>query len=224
MKQILFAVALILLAFVSYQASAEGTDFFINLGAPGAKKTAPSTGKSFFIRSVTDSRSFEDPTARPDIPSWGIVDEKERSEERKNKSVARASKRGGRMEGNVLIVVGDVKTIMRDATANILSGLGYSIIEKEEDVGTETIPVDIEVKKFWGHFREIFIGGTMTATIEAAITLNMKGVKKTRTIQVEARMSARYPNKTTNWEEVFRTALGYFSDTARNELLQAIAQ
>jgi len=217
-----FIITLIFTVFVSHHALADNTDFFINLSVPKEVKPAPSSQRTFFIRTVTDTRSFAEPSSKPDIPSWGTGDPKERTEERKNKSVARASRRGGMLEGNVLIILGDVKTIMKDETARVLNGLGYSLIEKEEDIQPDTVPVDVEIKKFWGYFQEVFIGGTMSATIEAAITINLKDVRKTQTIQVESKMSARYPNKTANWEEVFTTALGYFNDAAMNELRQAI--
>jgi len=222
MKRFLYIMILVLFVQGSFPVFAEDFDIFINLSAPETEKQASSLKKTFFIREVTDARTFAEPSAKPDIPSWGTANEKDRTEERRSKSVARASRRGEKPSGNVLIVLGDVRTIMKDATAYSLKALGYSVLENGGEEQADAVPVDVEIKNFWGHFREAFMGGSMSATIEAAISFTLGDVRKTRTIHVEAKMSARYPNKPANWEEVFTTALGYFNDAAMNELRQAL--
>lgn len=194
--------------------------FFINLAIPEIPVAPRVDVPAFSIRSVVDVRHFESPGSNVQTPSWGVDDPALQTDSDKHKAVGRAFVTREKTEGNVLILRGDVETIIRDVMANALAGLGYPLIEWRESAGSDVIVVDVEIRKFWGYFEAAFIGGSITANIEALVTMTKPDGIDKRAIQVSASKSLRYPNKPANWEIVFNMALKDFAQAVMSQMKQ----
>jgi hypothetical protein len=210
---------LIVLILAANQARSE-ENILINLEVPKVTPANRPDTQSFFIQSVSDNRAFGDTASSVEVPSWGVEDPSKQTEVTKHRAVARGYVSRGRSEGNVLIVRGDVDSVMKDIVSGALAQLGYWVIENKEDIKPDTIIVDVAINKFWGYFRAAFMGGSIAADIETAITLTKKDKREKKVIQVSAKKSARYPHKAANWELVFNMALKDYMGTAMSVLKQ----
>ncbi len=219
MRKIVTILFGLFFAFFLVNRAHAGKNIFIELVVTGPHPTVKPDEQSFFIGSVTDKRFFGGLSSPIDVPSWG-VEEKERGDELKSRAVGRAVQRGERKEGNVLIGRGDIRAVMKDVVSGALSQLGYLVVENKSDIKPDTIIVDLEINKFWGHFHEAFMGGSINVNIETAIILKKKDKIEKKTIKVSGKRSARYPQKPANWEQVFNEALDDFMNSAVVELRQ----
>lgn len=194
--------------------------FFINLAVPEIPAAPRVDAPAFFLRSVVDARDFGGPGSDVAAPSWGVDDPSLQTEGDKHKAVGRAFVTRKKSEGNVLILRGDVETIVQQIVTNALAGLGYPVVETGEALGSDTILVDIEIQNFWGFFEATFIGGSITANIETLITMTKPDKIEKRNIQVSASKSLRYPNKAANWEIIFDMALNDYAQAVMTQMKQ----
>lgn len=220
MKRMTIFVSLLLIFLFGESHAAEKQNTLINLEVQKITSAARPDAPSFFIRSVTDIRTFGASTSNVQIPSWGGTDLREQTDADRRKAVARAFVTRKKLGGNVLILRGDVESVTKDVIVGALAKLGYSVIEKNEDVKPDTIILDVAVGKFWGYFQEAFVGGDISVTIETTITENKSGAIVKKTLEVSSKKSARYPNKPENWELVFSTALSDLMNASMGELRQ----
>ena len=219
MRRSLIFIAILIVLLPAGATVFAGEHLYITLKIPTTIPVSTPNGQSVIIQSVTDNRFFGGLSSPVDLPSWG-VDKKGQTDELKHRAVGRAVLRGERTKGNVLTGMGDITSVTQEIVSSAFKGLGYTVIEKKEDMKEDTIAVDIAINTFWGYFQEAFIGGNMNVTIETTITIHKKDTIQKRTTRVTAKQSARYPNKPENWEKVFNMALSDYLNAVRSDLKQ----
>ncbi|UCG77419.1 MAG: hypothetical protein JSV21_07480 [Nitrospirota bacterium] len=214
--------AILLIAFIfiySIHAFAgEEANVLIELKTPAIETKKTASLKSIFIESVSDSRAFSEPDVPAIVPSWGLVEGQERTDDIKYRAVARAVWRGGSKGGNVLIGNGDVMSFTKEIISSAFRSIGYDVIEDKTDIKADTIMVSLDVMNFWAYFEQVIAGGSITTNIETSITMKSDNTTKKITIKVSGNRWAYNPRKPSNWEAVYNMSLSDMLDTAVNEI------
>lgn len=171
-----------------------------------------SNGKQVYVRSVTDSRIFENKPASPDIPSLkGGVDHV--SAKIKSSAIGRKRNSYGKALGDY-VLDGDqtVESVIYEATRDSLVSLGYEVTNEKEKAKPGAIVMDITIDKFWSWFAP----GMWAIQIKSDIitTNSVNG----QSIQVEAHGVKNYQiASNSNWKKTLAFTVEEFKAKAKTE-------
>lgn len=168
----------------------------ITLKLPAGKAPAQELGKKVFIKTVRDSRAFEDKPVTANIPTMaqGLANA---TDDQKSHAVARARDGYGKARHNVFAVPDQsVESIVRKTLTAALINLGYTVVENEADADKGTIAVSATVDRFWGYIAmsgNAWSGSSMSMDGEMKVTLDAEGGGITKvSFEVSARASHRF--------------------------------
>lgn len=186
----------------------------VSLQIPEFSMSTNSNGKTIFINSVTDNRTFQQNPSSPDIPSLGFGGADNTSSDLKKRAIARKRNTYGKALGDILLEENQtVESIIKKSLTKSFHELGYEVIDKKENVKTNTIIVDTSIDKFWSWMNPGFWAITLSSEIETKITLtNPKD--KTKEIYVKSQGNYQVASGG-NWIEIMNKSLQQFNEKVK---------
>ena len=186
----------------------------VSLQIPEFSMSTNSNGKIIFINSVTDNRTFQQNPSSPDIPSLGFGGADNTSSDLKKRAIARKRNTYGKALGDILLEENQtVESIIKKSLTKSFHELGYEVIDKKENVKTNTIIVDTSIDKFWSWMNPGFWAITLSSEIETKITLtNPKD--KTKEIYVKSQGNYQVASGG-NWIEIMNKSLQQFNEKVK---------
>lgn len=186
----------------------------VSLQIPEVSMSTNSNGKTIFINSVTDNRTFQQNPSSPDIPSLGFGGADNTSSDLKKRAIARKRNTYGKALGDILLEENQtVESIIKKSLTKSFHELGYEVIDKKENVKTNTIIVDTSIDKFWSWMNPGFWAITLSSEIETKITLtNPKD--KTKEIYVKSQGNYQVASGG-NWIEIMNKSLQQFNEKVK---------
>jgi hypothetical protein len=137
-------------------------------GAITPVATAPTKGKSVFIRNVTDDRVFSKGTDSASMPSLEADSD---NAEIRNRAITRKYNAYGMALGDVLLEPGQTVTgYVGDTVRQAFQGAGYTLA-KEPGGNPAPLIVDVRVKKFWTWRKMGFTAITLVSDIETELAI-----------------------------------------------------
>jgi hypothetical protein len=190
---------------------------YLGIQVPSATLTDPN-GKQVYIRSITDSRSFQDKPESADIPSLGFGGISKVTPEMKSRAIARKRDTFGKALGDIMLKEGQsVQSVIYEATRNSLYSLGYDVVNDPKEAKPDAIIMDISIDKFWAWF----MPGFWTLSIKSEITtINTISVpKRDKPVIIEA-SSCNFCQigNAGNWMKALNMVVDDFIKKARLEL------
>ncbi|MBU4287189.1 MAG: flagellar biosynthesis protein [Proteobacteria bacterium] len=206
-----FIIITFILLFLGGCATSRG---IVNLQIPKANIPTQSNGKSIFIRSVTDDRTFQQNPSTPDIPSLGFGGAGTASNELKKRAIARKRNTYGKALGDILLKENQtVESIIKDSLTKSFYELGYEVIDKKETMETNIIIIDVSIEKFWSWMNIGFWALTLSSEIETKITLTNP---KDETKEIYVKSEGNYQIASgKNWLEIMNKSLQQFDDKVK---------
>ncbi len=186
----------------------------VSLQIPESSMATQSNGKTIFIKSVTDNRSFQQKPSSPDIPSLGFGGAENASNELKKRAIARKRNAYGKALGDILLEENQtVESIIRKSLTKSFHELGYEVIAKKENLKEDTIIVDTSIEKFWSWMNPGFWAITLSSEIETKITFtNHK--EETKEIYVKSQGNYQVASGG-NWIEIMNKSLQQYNDKVK---------
>jgi len=186
----------------------------MTLEVPTPAVQAASTGKSIFIRSVTDQRQFEDNPRNPATPSLGFGGASQASADLKKRAIARKRGAYGKALGDILLDEGQtVEGVMRDTIKSTLRGIGYTVLDNRDQVKSDTLMMDVMIDKFWAWFTPGAFAITLRSEIETTLAINRAsgGEPKHTTIKASGKKDAA-ASTTGAWAAVYERGLAEYRE------------
>ncbi|MBR9911169.1 MAG: flagellar biosynthesis protein [Gammaproteobacteria bacterium] len=178
----------------------------ITLDSPGVLPvaSAPLSGRTVFIRSVSDERVFEQAPGNPSVPSLGFGGADQATAEIKARAIGRKRNSFGKALGDVLLQNGQtVEEVVRENLAAALQQAGYQI-SSEATTDPSVLIIDVHIKQFWAWFKPGFWAITLNANIST--DLDLSGAAAPITISVSAQDSRQLATESA-WVEIVNKAL-----------------
>ncbi|MCP3941449.1 MAG: hypothetical protein GY710_08210 [Desulfobacteraceae bacterium] len=186
----------------------------VNLQIPEPNISTNFNGKTIFISSVTDNRIFQQNPISPDIPSLGFGGADNASNDLKKRAIARKRNGFGKALGDILLEENQtVESIIKKGLIKSFHELGYEVIDKKENVKTNTIIVDISIDKFWSWMNPGFWAITLSSEIETTIIL-MNPKVETKEIYVKSQGNYLLASGE-NWIKIMNESLQQFNDKVK---------
>lgn len=166
------------------------------------------------IRSIVDARVFEQDPDLPSTPSLGFGGADAATEEVKTRAIGRKRNGYGMALGDVLLEPGQtVVGLLHDNLAAGLQQAGYRIATGD---GTDGIPLDVRMIRFWSWFQPGF--WTIKLHSQIATELTVDGGQP---MLVEAQvMDARGAATETAWLEIVDMALAAYREKVAGQRLE----
>lgn len=189
----------------------------MKLEIPQDSAPAASSGKSVFIRTVTDNRRFEENPRDPSTPSLGHGGAGAATEVERKRAIARKRNTYGKALGDILLEEGQtVETVVAGTLKSTFRDMGYAVLNSQNEVQTGTLVLDVSVDRFWAWMNQLGITLTFTADVTTTVSGGRQGVK---TISGKGKKLAQ-TGMSSNWQEAYSRALANF----RNEVKVQFAE
>lgn len=183
----------------------------VTVTAPQKTVAAQTSGKSVFLRSVTDSRIFEERPKRPEIPSLGFGGAGKAADDIRKRAIGRKRNSFGKALGDILLDENSsVELLVADTLRNSFHELGYTVVADERDIRDETLVIDTDIRKFWAWMNPGFWAITLSCEIETVMVAAKGGGEPVR-IAVRAQDHFQ-TGMESNWMEVINQALQEYKD------------
>ena len=190
---------------------------YLGIQVPANTLTNPN-GKQVYIRSITDSRMFQDKPKSADIPSLGFGGLDKATPEMKNRAIARKRNGFGKAYGDILLKEGQsVQSVIYEATRNSLYSLGYDVVSDPKEAKPDAIIMDISIDKFWAWFMPGFWTISIKSEITTINTITMPDKDKPITITASSHNYCQVANEA-NWQKTLRLVVDDFIAKAKLEL------
>ncbi|WP_152555810.1 hypothetical protein [Ferriphaselus sp. R-1] len=134
------------------------------------------TNKTVAIRSISDSRTFENNSPNPSIESLGVgmISPGEDVQEIQTRAIARVSNGNNEAMGNVVLQKGQtVESLVRDSIFSVLQQSGYRVVPMSNASKT-TLILDVSIRKFWAWDSFGMMAKRVHAAIDTTITRSDK--------------------------------------------------
>lgn len=181
----------------------------VSLATPTSDSVAESNGKEIYIRSVVDSRVFEEAPKSPSIPS--LDPSEPHSESIKRRAIARKRNTYGKGLGDILLSEGQtVESVIYDLLRQAFAESGYTVINKNSNDSNNPQILEVEINKFWSWMNPGFWAITLSTEIETKISVSNEEEKKTIHVKSADHFQTGVEG---NWLSVMNTALkNYISE------------
>lgn len=190
---------------------------YLSIQVPANTLTNPN-GKQVYIRSITDSRLFQDKPKSADIPSLGFGGLDKATPEMKSRAIARKRNTYGKALGDIMLKEGQsVQGVIYEATRNSLYSLGYDVVNNLKEAKSDAIVIDISINKFWSWFLPGFWTLSLKSEIATINTITVPKKDKPITIAASSRNFCQIANAA-NWEKTLRLVVEDFIEKAKLEL------
>ncbi|MDH5190229.1 MAG: flagellar biosynthesis protein [Gammaproteobacteria bacterium] len=189
----------------------------VSLQVPESNMQVQSNGKSIFIRTVSDTRIFQENPKSPDTPSLGFGGANNASKELKKRAIARKRNGFGKALGDILLEENQtVESVIKDSLEKSLYEAGYMIIRNKEKIKHTTIIIDASIDKFWSWMKPGFWAITLSSEIDVKLTItNPKEKRK----QIYVKSEGHYQMASGgNWLEVMNKSVEQFSNKTKEYL------
>ncbi len=177
-----------------------------------------SNGKQVYIRSITDSRIFQEKPKSADIPSLGFGELNKITPEMKSRAIARKRNTYGKALGDIILEEGQsVQSVIYEATRNSLYSLGYDVVNNDKEAKSDAIIMDISIDKFWAWFMPGFWTLSLKSEITTTNTVTVPKRDKPIIITASSRNLCQVANEA-NWKKTLRLVVDDFIEKAKLEL------
>ena len=181
----------------------------LTLSLPDTEIATQLNGGKVFINSVSDQRVFQENPRTQDIPSLGFGGAADATSELKKRAIGRKRNSYGKALGDMLLEENqNVETVIKNALQRSFTGLGYSVVDGEENIDNDTILVDATLEKFWAYVTP----GFWAITLSSDISTNLKLIKKSsdgpNIKKVSVKSEGKYQVATeSNWAQIINKSL-----------------
>ncbi len=166
----------------------------------------PVMKKTIFISAVVDNRKFQKESEDRSVP---VIDPEE-----KDRARVIGLKRNTLGMAIGTIYLHENKSVTGITQQDVIKALktsGYKIIDKKDNISSDTVIVDVEVTKFWAWHKPGLWDIDINAQIENVITIKNNGKEDKITVRGSGKTK-----KNIGTEEAYHDAI----DLAREELLR----
>ncbi|MDY0206991.1 MAG: hypothetical protein RBR82_10260 [Pseudomonas sp.] len=165
-----------------------------------------------FIR-ITDKRDFQLKPSQANIPSLknGEINDSAITE----RAIARKRNTYGKALGDILLPEG--KTVMDVVESRLSAGFrdnGYKVLSRGDDGYNEALPIEVDIKDFWGWFSPGFwsIGINFKSSIIVTAPLN----EFSRGVEFNSEVQERFQAASgSNWQKVINRSLAELNNDIR---------
>jgi uncharacterized lipoprotein YajG len=213
LKQEKIAALIVMVLFLGGCATSRG---IVDLTIPVSTTAGPSSGKTVYINSVVDERSFEAKPKSADIPS--LDPDEQQNDSIRLRAIARKRNGFGKALGDILLKEGQtVESVIHDALRQAFVEQGYRVIENKQLATDDTAIVDARIHKFWSWMNPGFWAISLSTEISTGIGIKSAGAAPhEETVSVKA--SDRFQTGVgSNWLEVMHTALKEYIDEVKRK-------
>lgn len=175
------------------------------LDIPDEASANPDEGQSVKFVRVTDKREFQLKPPQADIPSLknGEINDPAITE----RAIARKRNTYGQALGDILLPEG--RTVM-DVVENRLSeGFkenGYRVLRDSEDGYDTAVPIEVDIKRFWGWFSPGFWSLGINFKTSIIVTAPVKGFSDG--VEFDSEVQKRFQTASgKNWQQVIDLSL-----------------
>jgi uncharacterized lipoprotein YajG len=145
MKSLVAVIATVILCAGLIGCATTRSELSIAAPAP-AKVPAAKTGKTIYIRTVTDGRVFEQAPKQANIPSLGFEGAEKATAEIRARAIGRKRGGFGKAFGDVLLEEGQtVSGLVRQHLTRALEQAGYQVVNDAANAPA----LDVHIKQFW---------------------------------------------------------------------------
>ncbi|MBL8483218.1 MAG: hypothetical protein JNJ60_13545 [Rhodocyclaceae bacterium] len=165
------------------------------------------TGRSVYIRDVTDERVFEEAPKDPGTPSLGFEGSAKASDELKSRAIGRKRNTFGKALGDVVLAPGQsVNGLIRENVAAAMVAAGYQLADKPDATPAPLI-LDVHIKRFWSWFNPGAFTITLNAQVETSLEFAEAGAPATISVHAtDSRMAATE----SSWIEIVSKGLSEY--------------
>jgi hypothetical protein len=170
---------------------------------------AQTSGKTVFIKSVTDHREFQENPTTQDVPSLGFGGATAATAEIKKRAIARKRNTWGKAMGDILLENGQtVESVISDSLKRSFGELGYVVLNNEQEVRDGTLVIDSSIEKFWAYMTPGFWAISLSCDISTTLQIMTpkSNTGDTETITVKSTKNFQTASEG-NWMDVFHLAM-----------------
>ena len=196
----------------------------LSLDLPDTGVETPQNGSNVFIKAVSDQRVFQEKPKTPDIPSLGFGGAESAANELKKRAVGRKRNGYGKALGDIVLEENqNVETVIKTALKQAFVESGYSAIEAEEDIDSNTIIVEAKIEKFWAYMTPGFWALTLTSDVSTDLTLTSKTINGPEVKKINVKSEGKYQSASeSNWMEIIKESLTQYVAKTKEILSQEI--
>ncbi|MEI7431824.1 MAG: flagellar biosynthesis protein [Betaproteobacteria bacterium] len=188
----------------------------LDVSVPAASNVSQPNGKTVFINSAVDKRSFQTAPSTPEIPS--LDPSEDQSDKVRLRAIGRKRNGFGKALGDILLKEGStVETMTSASIAQAFSDNGYRVIANKNEATNETFIVDASINKFWAWMNPGMWAITLSTEISTDLTIKSSNGSEIKKVSVKA--SDNYQVGTeSNWIEVIDKALRLYVDDLKSKI------
>jgi len=196
----------------------------LSLDLPDTGVETPQNGSNVFIKAVSDQIVFQEKPKTPDIPSLGFGGAESAANELKKRAVGRKRNGYGKALGDIVLEENqNVETVIKTALKQAFVESGYSAIEAEEDIDSNTIIVEAKIEKFWAYMTPGFWALTLTSDVSTDLTLTSKTINGPEVKKINVKSEGKYQSASeSNWMEIIKESLTQYVAKTKEILSQEI--
>ena len=169
----------------------------LNITVPEVEMRPIGENRQLWIRTVTDSRSYQERPRTPDVPSMGVGLERSTEAERA-RAIGRARDGWGRARRNVFLPRDKtVESFVTELLEDTFTKLGYTVVRDDKALQDNALILDAQVNKFWG-WVNVDVSGAWTGSSspmylegEIETRINIQDGENTRQLMTAGRGSHR---------------------------------
>lgn len=171
----------------------------VDLRVPQAAN--PSGNLVVKITEVIDRRVFEVAPPKPSIPSLSEDEVNDRSVQKR--AIARKRNAFGAALGDIVLPEGrTVERLVEEALAKALKESGIKVAEKGEPGYEQAIPLQADIRQFWGWFTPGFVAITLSFEAEVHLRGKWPVGSQDREVTGSARLEGAFASSS-EWRELF---------------------
>lgn len=178
--------------------------------------TNPSSGKALKFVRVTDKRDFQIKPKLANIPS--LKNDEINDTSITARAIARKRNTFGQALGDILLPEG--KTVMNVVENRLSKGFrenGYRVLSDKDTGYDKAIPVEVDIKKFWGWFSPGFWSLGINFQTSIVVTSPVQGFDKG--IEFDSEVQERFQTASgSNWKTVINLSLDELNKDIQKEI------
>ncbi len=184
----------------------------ININFPVKSSIVPKNNQYVIIRSVTDSRNFQNDPSSLETPTYTYKKVKSVSSVIKKQTIGiKRNVSGIALDDIHLIETQNTESVIREALELSFTNQGYTIINSKTLAKKPTIIIDARINQFWEymHTKSFKISMYALISVDLIISENQTDFINNQTITVKANKQYQVANKA-NWNHIIAKAIDKF--------------